>query len=136
MQQLDLFGAIIETKSTEKNKAEETVVPLVKNIDADETEVFVPIIEAFLTFDAAVVDENNPREDIHKDEQNDGDDVIVFSSREEGIEKNHVLCFFCFCFGLPIMFCFCCCVLLLFINFVLDKFVGFFVQWVLTEPKT
>ena len=88
MQQLDLFGAVIETKPIEKNKAEETVVPLVNNIDADETEVFVPTIEAFLTVDAAVVDENNPREDIHKDEQNDGDDVIVFSSREEEIEKN------------------------------------------------
>ena len=50
MQQLDLFGAIIETKSTEKNKAEETVFPLVKNIDADETEVLVPIIEDFLTY--------------------------------------------------------------------------------------
>ena len=89
MQQLDLFGAKIETKSTEKNKAEETVFPLGKNIDADETEVFVPIIEDFLTFDASVVDENNPPEDIDKDDQNEGDDLIVFSSKEEEeIEEN------------------------------------------------
>ena len=89
MQQLDLFGAVIETKPTEKNKAEETVIPLVKNNDADETEVFVPTIEAFLTVDAAVVDENNPLEDIHKDEQNDSDDVTIFSSNEEEeIEEN------------------------------------------------
>ena len=89
MQQLDLFGAVIETKPTEKNKAEESVIPLVKNNDADETEVFVPTIEAFLTVDAAVVDENNPLEDIHKDEQNDSDDVTIFSSNEEEeIEEN------------------------------------------------
>lgn len=90
MQQLDLFGTLIGPNTAEKKKAEETVVPLVKNIDADETEVFVPILEDFVTVDSAVVDENKPPEDIHTDEQNDGDNAKAFSSKEEEEEEEEI----------------------------------------------